>query len=1426
MTKTKQKIAMCVCLALALLLILSTAVGVGISANASSSGEMFDYSASSANLKYKTAQSDADDPGRKGLLLYGYNGGAFAQFKANLNGTFSADVKVLKHGNGADLSKYSLVFTDTKTNKSFSVIVENKGSYNNVCVSVDGNKAGIYYYTDAYNVNGSALGYTALYNNSETYTSVASNEIQLEFDPSTMQVNVLGNGGAYHPVWNFSEEYNDGKQLKHDLPQFGEYTVKVVFDEVKANGKGELLVYSFGGYTFESESIDSSISLFANVTSNAIVGKEYSVPQAQAVDLINGAIAAEKLSVSVYDISGNVLNNGGYKFTPDAEGEYFIYYSYKTAQDAKPLAVAFYRITALNEADCTSEFSYDSSEIDGIGKVGVHTTVYVPKATVASNMFVSGSASATVTVKKDGEAVVGYENVSGGFEFTFAEVGTYSFVYQVKINGQVLTEEKTVTVDGGTKTFEIEEVPQEVTYLSTINLTAGKVYFNGESHEMSVSLQYPSGKTVDKEGEYLLDELGTYIISNGYGNDVKTQEFTVRQTYSDLFEGDFTSTNYGTLVGNNTVNGQIVTLTNGNAVTFSKIIDLSDNSFNENLEDKSQNTPLLELYAQPHSLNVWDFQTLYITLTDYYDSGNYIIIRVNYLSYLPNYMRIRTMAAGQGWVGYDYEFYSGTISVDSAAGHDDGGTIVGFNCPQSADGRDFSERKLRLYFDNASGRLYTKTWQETTHHQDKATEGEDTLIPWLIRDYKTTDPTLSAGDTPWKGFTTGEVILSVYATGISDTADLVFTNIDGEDLTQKYYIDNVAPVITVDVDENAVPFAKVGKEFSVFSYVAKDAYSRVVEQSVKVLYNGDEIELDNGAFTPKSVGDYLIVYTATDTFGNVATKIITVEAKNSLPKLNITLDGTIPDELSFGELVQLPNATADGGAGGITINVEVIALEANKSVEIINNTFRALYAGPYQIKYTATDYIGSTPKSVYFYPEVNVSAAPIFDETSIVLPGAFISGETYEFSEYFATYYKGNGGSEQIKAVITVTDANGTNELTSGKYVPLASETVNTAEITFSFTANGQTTSVVKNVPILTVKRGVGYLKNFFATDGTVDATNDALIFAPGGTETVNVAFAKAISQRYLTVGMKRTDENPFSEMNVILRDISNPDVTVKLTYRVKGSNLTFSINDGVEYKANFDTNGNLAIKYDNASKRIYDVLGMEIGKITHCQDGSEFNGFPSGMAYMEIQADGQFALTSIANQNFNSFIRDAITPLLTVDGSFSGTYVPGQTVTLPAATAYDVLSSTGEITVTVKSSSGQVLVSGTASEELTFTPQSYGTYSVMYSVADSSGNKTNYTSSIVVVDNVKPTLTFDGEIAQTAKVGTKLKLPSYTVSDNGDISKAVVKTYVCGPDGILVNVTGDSTYKLDKKGNYTIYYFVVDDNNNTANYTFKITVS
>lgn len=1417
--KTKKTYGLIV-LVLVVAIAVSLVCAVLIANAESSYGDAFDYSTSTFPVKYKAMQGDSDNPSKKGLKLYAYDSGAFVEFRAELNGTFASDTKAVKNGKSVDLTKYSLVFTDKATAKSFSVTVANKGSYNDVYVSVNGNNAGVYYYTSQYDINGTAYGYTALYNASGSYTSVASDEIALSFDPTTMQVSVLGNGGAYHLVWDFSEEYNDGRQLSHDLPKFGDYTVKIVLDEVKTNGKGELLVYSFGGYSFGSATAEGEPTISANVIANAIVGQAYSVPQAQAFDIFSGKLPDSDITVNVYDVQGNAVTVTDNAFTPASNGDYFICYSYRGITDKAASAMTMYRVTALDKDAISYKITLDDNSFDGGKTIGVQQSLRIPVATVSSNIIIGGSAEMQASLFKDGVAVANYQNVSGSFEYKFEQDGVYTVKYSTNAFGVEMVDTKTITASKDIPVYVLDEIPETVEYMSKLDINGGKVYKNGSEYDMIVSVKYPSGKMVGG-GEITLDELGIYTVTYAYADQVREQTFVVKQKYSDMFGGEGVSTKYGTLQSNNTVKGQLITLTNNNAVVYNKVVDLSDNTFNEYLADKSQNTPLLEMYAQPHSLGITDVQGIYITLTDKYDANNYIIIRIKYLSYIPNNMRIRTMASGQSWVGYDYEFWTGAISVDAAQSHEDGGTIVSFDCSQSATSGNFTDRKLRLYFDNDTGRLYTRTWQDKAGNS----AAENPIpIPWLVRDYKTSDTTLSAGDTPWKGFTTGEVYLSVYATGISDTANFIVTNIDGEDMSGEFYNDNVAPIISVDVGEDNVPQAKVGKKFNVFDMTATDAYSSVVSTDVKVLYGGNEVALANGAFVPDSVGNYTIVYTAVDSYGNVAKKTIEVEAKNSLSKLGIEIDGEIPENISFGQTINLPLATAYGGAGGSKIDVKVVAVDNGKTIDIVNNSFVCLEEGGYQIKYTVTDYIGEhLSKSIWI--DVQFSTMPVFNEDDIVLPDAFMAGDEYFFDEYTAKYYNGKDSMELVKATISVTDADGERTITDG-YIPKASNEVKFATIIFNFTANGESLTFTKTVPINTTKRGVGYLANFFdVTNARATAESDAVWFAPDSDKDLRFAFARAISRKYLNVSFKADKANPFTYATIYLRDTRTNSEKVKLTYRYRFGTLMLSVNDGAYVKANFNSDDMFAIKYDLSTGRILDVLGMEVGKLTTYVNGTEFDGFSSQFVYMECYSDGKIGICGIANQTFNSFVRDSISPLLTVEGSFSGTYLPGKEVVLPDASAYDVLGSVGDISVTVKSPSGEIVVEGLAKNKLSFVPQSYGSYSVVYSVSDSSGNTIPFTSEIVVVDNIAPTLTFNGEIPTTAKVGTSIKIPDYTVSDNGNLSKVVVKMYVCGPDGIMLTVK-DNKVVFNRRGEYVVYYFVVDENNNTTNYAFTITAS
>ncbi|MFC4618680.1 immune inhibitor A domain-containing protein [Camelliibacillus cellulosilyticus] len=98
------------------------------------------------------------------------------------------------------------------------------------------------------------------------------------------------------------------------------------------------------------------------------------------------------------------------------------------------------------------------------------------------------------------------------------------------------------------------------------------------------------------------------------------------------------------------------------------------------------------------------------------------------------------------------------------------------------------------------------------------------------------------------------------------------------------------------------------------------------------------------------------------------------------------------------------------------------------------------------------------------------------------------------------------------------------------------------------------------------------------------------------------------------------------------------------------------------------------------------------------------------------------------------------------------------------------------------------------------------GTYTLTYSVSDSSGNKAEeVTRTVKVIDQDAPTITLKGDNPLTLKVGQKYKEPGYQATDNvdGNLTKAVK--------------VDTSKLNVKKVGKYTVTYTVSDKSGNQA---------
>lgn len=1387
-------------------------------ADANAAALPFTLSTGMASATSQTSSSST----KKGLLFSSKTAGAKASFKTELSSVFTADLLPLS----TDLAQYSLTFTESDSKQSFAIIVANHASGSDVSVSYNGERAGIVYYETSWNLAETMDGFSAAYNNAGTYCAIKSSEAQLMFDPVALQVSVIADNGDYKTVWDFSKTYNDGRRLQNNLTSFNNYTVDLSFDEMKPNAEGQLLAYSFGGFTLDKDNYDDVLSVRADVTMNAVVGKLYTAPQGKASSLSLGALDSSKISLAIYN-SSKVLQNtdGAYSFTPAKKGLYYLNY---TVKDGTSTETRSYRISALSDADVSTTFAYDQT-LPLNSKIGVHDSLYIPSVKVQGSLSLATSPyDGFVSIKKDGSVLANYSAVAGGFTYSFESKGEYEILYTCPALGEV-SESKFVSVREDVLGVVLSTPLSEMAVGSPFEVPSATLYLEGQEMTSEATLFYPSGLQASSN-KITLTEAGIYRIMYRYvykGNvRAISRSFAVHQSFASLWNG--VSAKYGVVKENNEYSGTCLTLSEGAKAIYSKTIDVSDNVFDDSVADPDRyalNSPLLSLRCSPNAQGKNDMDAIYVVLTDASDSDNTITIRLRHVVWGEDAL-IRTKAKGQIWAGYNYDFWTAGLSVHADQSHEDGGFTSTLSFTQNDNSRPFARTGLSLYWDNARGSLFATPTQLYGHNSG----GEDKtiVVPWLVRDYMApSDDVRSAGDAPWKGFKSNEVQLTVYAVGVASTADVYVDNVDGVKTSEEFINDTSAPKIKVDLPSEGAPKALVGSPYSLFDFTASDSASDVVEKYALV-YRGNELVSTGKSFTPDQAGVYTLVYYAKDAFGNLAHQEVSVQAYASIDKPTLEILGTLPTSAYVGERVGIPESKASGGAGAIKTEVKVSC--DGTAIEVENGTFLLSQEGTYLVSYTATDYVGNSVSKYLKLENVIYNPNPVIAEDSIYLPKEFIHGDTYCFNDYLASYYS-KEGHQNVHAEIKVSDGKGSFTLGEDRlYTPSSLGTVTSAHITFTFAiASGAKTVIERDVPIRTISQGRGFMSQYFVGDNATCTTSDeGASFTPTTSgETMNVSFLRPTAATNFSLSFA---VNSLPSFSLSLTDEYDPSIKAALAFTSSSEGLYCSVNGGEKSRVNTE-NDVATIRYSATSHNLSDGFGVSFATLQKSFNGAAFNGFTSGNLYFDFSfaspAQGSsFVLKSIGNQAINSFKSDLTRPSLRVNGTCAGRYTKGENVTIHEAYASDILNAIGEVTVSISKDGKVLLDKHSAKESFVYTPSEMGSYEVTYLVSDAKGNKTTITQYFSVVDEVKPTLDFgkDNPFPSSVAVGTTLSLPSYTLVDNGDLSKASVRIYLIGQDG-LMSVISDGKVTFEAAGTYSIEYFVMDENENVNVYSFMILV-
>ena len=1397
------------------------------------------FNDSTASLKTKAGF--ADENGNKGLLLYGYDSGSSINFGCSYSGVFTASVKPVMNDFGSiDLKEFSLLFTEKTTKEQFSIKTYIYSNYYYVAICYDGQVAGNNYYENEW-LTGKQYGFTGIANNEGRYTKVdADKNIELLFDPVAMKVQTKLNDNEYHDVWDFTKSYNDGKYLPNSLSSFDDYDISVIFDNISTNGCADLLLYSFAGYDLSNETLNSvSPIINTHIKTNAVVGQAYTIPMPSIVSPEKGELDGNDIAISVYDKNGGTVTLTDRKFTPTTSGEYYLYYLYNKNGLS---AYTYVKVLALTSGDVALTFS----DVDFPSHYGMGQKIIVPDATIETNLGTNATTfNCDVTIRKDGNVYNDHLKDKTGQEFTFADRGTYTFTYSNDAFSETMV--KTVIVDGR---IAINEKDSNPVFRIGDTFKVPEIEFvkGGREVGYTTKLYSPLGKLM--ESNFVIQQEGYYTVEYDVESEATplNRSYIVQKNTSSLFSSENSS--FEPMTTNNEIKGLKISLKNNEIVKYNKVINLNNYAYDNSLDDPSQNKEIAKFYIQPKTQGLNDLDALYIQLTDIYDENNYITIRLRYVNYFDGGCFVRAKASTQGaYVGYNYNFRTTELAVHNATSHEEGGFQSYCNFISYVNGEQFKNMGFPLYFDNNTGCLYSRPSWLTGHNEQPGDDFENIQVPWLIYNFKTDDANLNGGNNPWKGFKDGQVYLSFYGKGISNTADIFVTDIDGAKLDSEFINDTEKPVISIDRSaflydsfsgNYVAPNAKVGASYPLFDFSAEDSSSTIGFKAIEVYDpNNNQVSIFNNQFTPTQSGVYRIVYIAKDVFGNEAREEVEVTASTSLEPLSISLNSALPSEIIYGREVKLPKATYSGGSGNLSLNVQVTTLEG-ENVPVSNMKFRTLKPSTsYSIDYSVTDYLGNTE---HLTQSVTVTRSEeiIYDENLLVLPSAFVKGDPFRFNAITGIYYDADYQPHAVPATITVRDAGGQRTIGSDLiYIPTYSESNPRAEINISLSYGGRTSSSNFEVPIIQPKTNTSsYISSFFLQEhANVSASAQGLLFSSDGADTMSFEFVRQIDASDLLIDMSLfQDKLSVSSMTVHLHDAGDSNQSVALTYvyhydsTLGVDRLFCSINgSSEEYPVNVGSENTLRISYNNVTHELSDVTGAIVAKIADYENGEAFAGFSSGNVYFSFAANGiqdgnfEIMMVRINNQGTNISRNDYQEPDIIVNGLIVSRVPQGTTVDIPSAFSYDVLNAVGELTVSVKDANGKVILAESSCIEAhSVKLNDVGTYVVTYYVEDANGNAAERVFVITVYDDVKPTLNFKSNMPETVKVGNTVKLPEYTISDNDDPSTVIVDCYLYCPDGTVKDVKNNSI-SFPEKGLYILTYLVTDINGNSTLYTFRI---
>ncbi|MBP3423246.1 MAG: hypothetical protein J6K86_05730 [Clostridia bacterium] len=993
-----------------------------------------------------------------------------------------------------------------------------------------------------------------------------------------------------------------------------------------------------------------------------------------------------------------------------------------------------------------------------------------------------------------------------------------------------------------TENWSEVEIGAEYLVDEKVTIPERTLTIGGETYEAAIKMTYPNGSTKWIEsGEFVLETAGeyalTYEVFVGQRSYTETEEFFVANKLWSVSNAK-SSVEYGT-VGE--TNALLVRLAKGDTLTFNKIVNLADYTSSEDL---------LKGFINPDTVGSNDFEKLIFKFTDAYDPSQVLTVRANKSTGSVNATcGSYWTAAGPnqtlgGWDENAKHFNIKTQVDDGICGTYRGvsfcslkGTWIGSSLPFATEEVTADTEHFTIRFDQA-------TKEVTVLDRSNARLVADLDKP----EYYESEPL-------WKGFTSGQVIVSVMAEDYAaETANFAISKLFGYDLSvENKFVEEDAPIITVDVDEKYVaydaaldrysfiPEAVVGGKYPVPEATAFDGYSGDLEVQTNVYFDYVNTKvgrkITNGTFDVHSSGIYAIVYTAKDEMGNVAERIYWVSAvKKSETPLALTVNkGDATTNGICGERITLADYSVTGGSGDPVVTITATCGET--VLDVTDGALLAEQAGAWTITYQAKDYSGITVEDTY---EITVALGdkPVFIDLP-VFPRYLISGMEYVVPTVNAYDYSSGTKVEKL-AELEVTDANGTKAYKAGEaYTPVADAN---GSIGLRFVCESASAPIEIGVvtPKTEAARGVEIEKMFISEGVDIVRDKNGLTMTSTVDGSFSWLFANALAADGASVKTKGIQgESTFDGMKVTFTDYEDSSIAVTMyvehnergTLLVKFGDTNREITKG--FNLTIDESGRalneITFSY-KVGKFYVDSLGVNVKTD---DNGQAFNGFPSGKIYMSsetfgVEAGEKYIIEQIDNHVIGARARDAASPRVAITGNYGGLYNVNSEYVVTSALASDVIDPNVDCSVTVTSPSGKVVkdVNGVelqnvpANIDYTIKLVEYGQYQVTYKSTDWAGEEGVSTYAVNIFDQRAPKLSIKGEWSATAKVGDVVVLPEVEIRDDSSsfyeisVYRMVRNPFdvltVFGYDRVFVEEGLDTPSTADDKSywKYTEYSF------------------